>query len=145
MTSVSIYFTPNKSRIEHVAKARQSIQSWIFFKDLIGCVHFLLLKAFTTEFRVHWGQHPLRPEFAESTYYLYKVTRETNHVSGRTTLQTGVFPKTAPPFLPLFQATGDPYYLRVGQSIAEKLNAHARVPCGFAAVHDVRTGTHEDR
>uniref|UniRef100_A0A8C8HKI2 alpha-1,2-Mannosidase n=1 Tax=Oncorhynchus tshawytscha TaxID=74940 RepID=A0A8C8HKI2_ONCTS len=76
--------------------------------------HKFLPEAFTTEFRVHWGQHPLRPEFAESTYYLYK-------------------------------ATGDPYYLRVGQSIVEKLNAHARVPCGFAAVQDVRTGAHEDR
>ncbi|XP_008422199.1 ER degradation-enhancing alpha-mannosidase-like protein 3 isoform X2 [Poecilia reticulata] len=76
--------------------------------------HKFLPEAFTTEFRVHWGQHLLRPEFAESTYYLYK-------------------------------ATGDPYYLRVGQSIVEKLNAFARVPCGFAAVQDVRTGTHEDR
>uniref|UniRef100_A0A4W5J9F2 alpha-1,2-Mannosidase n=1 Tax=Hucho hucho TaxID=62062 RepID=A0A4W5J9F2_9TELE len=45
----------------------------------------------------------------------------------------------------VYSATGDPYYLRVGQSIVEKLNAHARVPCGFAAVQDVRTGTHEDR
>lgn len=76
--------------------------------------HKFLPEAFTTEFRVHWGQHPLRPEFAESTYFLYK-------------------------------ATGDSYYLKVGQSIVEKLNAHARVPCGFAAVQDVRTGTHEDR
>uniref|UniRef100_A0A673IN36 alpha-1,2-Mannosidase n=1 Tax=Sinocyclocheilus rhinocerous TaxID=307959 RepID=A0A673IN36_9TELE len=76
--------------------------------------HNFLPEAFTTEFRVHWGQHPLRPEFAESTYFLYK-------------------------------ATGDPYYLNVGQSIVEKLNTHARVPCGFAAVQDVRTGTHEDR
>ncbi|XP_036384113.1 ER degradation-enhancing alpha-mannosidase-like protein 3 [Megalops cyprinoides] len=76
--------------------------------------HKFLPEAFTTEFRVHWGQHPLRPEFAESTYFLYK-------------------------------ATGDPYYLKVGQSIVEKLNEHARVPCGFAAVQDVRTGTHEDR
>ncbi|XP_035246827.1 ER degradation-enhancing alpha-mannosidase-like protein 3 isoform X2 [Anguilla anguilla] len=76
--------------------------------------HKFLPEAFTSEFRVHWGQHPLRPEFAESTYFLYK-------------------------------ATGDPYYLKVGQSIVEKLNAHARVPCGFAAVQDVRTGTHEDR
>ncbi|XP_061603916.1 ER degradation-enhancing alpha-mannosidase-like protein 3 isoform X1 [Phyllopteryx taeniolatus] len=76
--------------------------------------HTFLPEAFTTEFRVHWGQHLLRPEFAESTYYLYK-------------------------------ATGDPYYLRVGQSIVEKLNTYARVPCGFAAVQDVRTGTHEDR
>ncbi|MEQ2160886.1 hypothetical protein GOODEAATRI_004088 [Goodea atripinnis] len=47
--------------------------------------------------------------------------------------------------LPYPKATGDPYYLRVGQSIVEKLNAFARVPCGFAAVQDVRTGTHEDR
>lgn len=76
--------------------------------------HKFLPEAFTSEFRVHWGQHLLRPEFAESTYYLYK-------------------------------ATGDPYYLRVGQSIVEKLNVYARVPCGFAAVQDVRTGTHEDR
>ncbi|XP_033831968.1 ER degradation-enhancing alpha-mannosidase-like protein 3 [Periophthalmus magnuspinnatus] len=76
--------------------------------------HKFLPEAFTTEFRVHWGQHLLRPEFAESTYYLYK-------------------------------ATGDHYYLRVGQSIVEKLNVYARVPCGFAAVQDVRTGTHEDR
>uniref|UniRef100_A0A8C9XBS1 alpha-1,2-Mannosidase n=1 Tax=Sander lucioperca TaxID=283035 RepID=A0A8C9XBS1_SANLU len=73
--------------------------------------HKFLPEAFTTEFRVHWGQHLLRPEFAESTYYLYK-------------------------------ATADPYYLRVGQSIVEKLNAYARVPCGFAAVQDVRTGTY---
>lgn len=35
---------------------------------------FVLVQAFTTEFRVHWGQHLLRPEFAESTYYLYKVS-----------------------------------------------------------------------
>uniref|UniRef100_A0A4W4G8K2 alpha-1,2-Mannosidase n=1 Tax=Electrophorus electricus TaxID=8005 RepID=A0A4W4G8K2_ELEEL len=76
--------------------------------------HKFLPEAFTSEFRVHWGQHPLRPEFAESTYFLYK-------------------------------ATGDPYYLKVGQSIVEKLNAHTRVPCGFAAVQDVRTGIHEDR
>lgn len=33
----------------------------------------------------------------------------------------------------------------MGQSIVEKLNAYARVPCGFAAVQDVRTGMHEDR
>ena len=30
-------------------------------------------QAFTTDFRVHWGQHLLRPEFVESTYFLYKV------------------------------------------------------------------------
>ncbi|XP_068096223.1 ER degradation-enhancing alpha-mannosidase-like protein 3 isoform X2 [Hyperolius riggenbachi] len=76
--------------------------------------HNFLPEAFTTDFRVHWAQHPLRPEFAESTYFLYK-------------------------------ATSDPYYLEVGRTIIENLNKYARVPCGFAAVKDVRTGSHEDR
>uniref|UniRef100_H3A0Q9 alpha-1,2-Mannosidase n=1 Tax=Latimeria chalumnae TaxID=7897 RepID=H3A0Q9_LATCH len=76
--------------------------------------HNFLPEAFTTDFRVHWAQHPLRPEFAESTYFLFK-------------------------------ATGDPYYLEVGKSIIDNLNKYARVPCGFAAVKDVRTGSHEDR
>lgn len=44
-----------------------------------------------------------------------------------------------------FQATGDPYYLEVGKNIVEKINEHARVPCGFAALRDVRTLSHEDR
>ncbi len=35
--------------------------------------HNFLPEAFTHDFRVHWGNHPLRPEFIESTYFLYKV------------------------------------------------------------------------
>ena len=35
--------------------------------------HNFLPEAFTTDFRVHWAQHPLRPEFIESTYFLYRV------------------------------------------------------------------------
>ncbi|MGH0159316.1 UNVERIFIED_CONTAM: hypothetical protein FKN15_070061 [Acipenser sinensis] len=46
-------------------------------------------------------------------------------------------------FLP--EATGDPYYLETGKTILENLNKFARVPCGFAAMKDVRTGSHEDR
>ena len=50
----------------------------IFLEEANVTNYFLFLRlislqAFTTEFRVHWGQHLLRPEFAESTYYLYKV------------------------------------------------------------------------
>lgn len=103
-------------------------------------ISFIFVQAFTTEFRVHWGQHLLRPEFAESTYYLYKVKTGSSMwiwiwcVGGVVELMCWSL-----------QATGDPYYLRVGQSIVEKLNAYARVPCGFAAVQDVRTGIHEDR
>lgn len=76
--------------------------------------HNFLPEAFTTDFQVHWGQHPLRPEFLESTYLLYL-------------------------------ATDDPYYLRVGEQVLRSLQKHAWVPCGYAAVKDVRTGVHEDR
>uniref|UniRef100_A0A1B6C508 alpha-1,2-Mannosidase n=1 Tax=Clastoptera arizonana TaxID=38151 RepID=A0A1B6C508_9HEMI len=76
--------------------------------------HNLIPEAFTTDFQVHWGQHPLRPEFLESTYFLHR-------------------------------ATGDSYYLQVGRSVLRSLQKYARVPCGYAAVKDVRTGLHEDR
>lgn len=76
--------------------------------------HNFLPEAFTTDFQVHWGGHPLRPEFLESTYLLYL-------------------------------ATDDPYYLRVGEQVLRSLQKHAWVPCGYAAVKDVRTGVHEDR
>lgn len=56
----------------------------------------------------------MRPEFIESTYFLYK-------------------------------ATGDHYYLQVAKKVLKTLQDHARVPCGFAAVNDIRTGKHEDR
>ncbi|XP_058801415.1 ER degradation-enhancing alpha-mannosidase-like protein 3 [Phymastichus coffea] len=36
--------------------------------------HNFIPEAFTTDFQVHWGHHPLRPEFLESTYFLYKAT-----------------------------------------------------------------------
>ncbi|XP_019396159.1 PREDICTED: ER degradation-enhancing alpha-mannosidase-like protein 3 isoform X3 [Crocodylus porosus] len=35
--------------------------------------HKFLPEAFTSDFAVYWAQHPLRPEFAESTYFLYKM------------------------------------------------------------------------
>ncbi|KAL1117484.1 hypothetical protein AAG570_004807 [Ranatra chinensis] len=76
--------------------------------------HNFIPEAFTTDFQVHWGQYPLRPEFLESTYFLYK-------------------------------ATGDHYYLHVGKEVLKGLQVHARVPCGYAAVSDVRTGQHDDR
>ncbi|KAL7292134.1 hypothetical protein TKK_0014209 [Trichogramma kaykai] len=36
--------------------------------------HNFIPEAFTTDFQVHWGHHPLRPEFLESTYFLWKAT-----------------------------------------------------------------------
>ncbi|XP_052093110.1 ER degradation-enhancing alpha-mannosidase-like protein 3 [Mytilus californianus] len=76
--------------------------------------HNFLPEGFTSDFRVHWGNHPLRPELIESTYFLYK-------------------------------ATGDNHYLEVGKKMMENLDAHARVPCGFAAIKDVTSGAHEDQ
>jgi mannosidase alpha-like ER degradation enhancer 3 len=76
--------------------------------------HTFIPEAFTTDFQVHWGNHPLRPEFLESTYFLYG-------------------------------ATNDPYYLEVGRTVLNSLQRYARVPCGYAAVNDVRTRKQEDR
>lgn len=38
--------------------------------------HKFIPEAFTTDFQVHWGNHPLRPEFLESTYFLYTATSD---------------------------------------------------------------------
>jgi len=34
---------------------------------------FFFFQAFTTNMDLYWAQHPLRPEFIESTYFLYQV------------------------------------------------------------------------
>lgn len=38
--------------------------------------HDFIPEAFTSDFQVHWGQHLLRPEFIESTYFLYRATSD---------------------------------------------------------------------
>jgi len=80
----------------------------------ITSLHTFLPEAFTTDFKVHWGQHPLRPEFIESTYLLYEATR-------------------------------DPHYLTVGRQALRALQSNAWVPCGYAAIQDVKSGKKEDR
>lgn len=77
-------------------------------------MHTFIPEAFTYDFQIHWGQYHLRPEFIESTYFLYK-------------------------------ATGDHYYLQVGKKALKTIQKYAKVPCGYAAVNDIRTGKHEDR
>lgn len=56
----------------------------------------------------------LRPEFIETTYYLY-------------------------------QATGDPFYLHVGEAALSDIERWNVVNCGVAATQDVRTGLLADR
>ncbi|GAA96680.1 glycoside hydrolase family 47 protein [Mixia osmundae IAM 14324] len=58
--------------------------------------------------------YPLRPEFIESTLYLYR-------------------------------ATGDPYYLFVGERFIEDFVNRTRVDCGLASLKNVKTGGHDDR
>ncbi|CAB3401192.1 unnamed protein product [Caenorhabditis bovis] len=42
--------------------------------------HKFLPEAFTHDFQVHWGEHPLRPEFVESTYFLYRATKDPHYL-----------------------------------------------------------------
>ncbi|VDN01700.1 unnamed protein product [Thelazia callipaeda] len=76
--------------------------------------HKFLPEAFTHDLQVHWAQHPIRPEFIESTYLLYRATK-------------------------------DEHYLRVAKNIVDSMNKYLRVECGYAAVKDIRSMTHEDR
>ncbi|GMR31177.1 hypothetical protein PMAYCL1PPCAC_01372 [Pristionchus mayeri] len=42
--------------------------------------HKFLPEAFTHDLQVHWAEHPLRPEFIESTYFLYRATRDPHYL-----------------------------------------------------------------
>ncbi|CAJ0565963.1 unnamed protein product, partial [Mesorhabditis spiculigera] len=42
--------------------------------------HKFLPEAFTHDFQVHWAEHPLRPEFLESTYFLYRATHDEHYL-----------------------------------------------------------------
>ncbi|WWC97244.1 hypothetical protein V866_004123 [Kwoniella sp. B9012] len=66
------------------------------------------------ERKIEWTGYPGRPEFIESTYYLY-------------------------------QATKDPFYLRVGEKILHDLKTRTKTRCGFATLKNVMTGEQEDR
>ena len=42
--------------------------------------HHFIPEAVTADFQIHWGQHLLRPEFVESTYFLYKATQDPHYL-----------------------------------------------------------------
>lgn len=42
--------------------------------------HDFLPEAVLFDHSVYWGNHPLRPEFLESTYYLYKATKDDHYL-----------------------------------------------------------------
>ncbi|EIW61741.1 alpha-mannosidase [Trametes versicolor FP-101664 SS1] len=59
-------------------------------------------------------QYPLRPEFVESTWYLYR-------------------------------ATGDTFYLDIGERILHDITIRSRAECGLTGISDLRTNTRDDR
>ncbi|CAF4579726.1 unnamed protein product [Rotaria sp. Silwood1] len=52
--------------------------------------HKFLPEAFTTDYRIHWKSHPLRPEFVESTYFLYKATGDPHYLEVGKTILTNL-------------------------------------------------------
>ncbi|RMZ94821.1 ER degradation-enhancing alpha-mannosidase 3 isoform X2 [Brachionus plicatilis] len=76
--------------------------------------HDFLPEAVLFDHSIHWSNHPLRPEFLESTYYLYRATK-------------------------------DDFYLEIGKKMIEQLEKFSRVPCGYAAIADLKTKQKEDR
>ncbi|CAF1186117.1 unnamed protein product [Rotaria sordida] len=52
--------------------------------------HKFIPEAFTTDYRIHWKSHPLRPEFVESTYFLYKATGDPHYLEVGKTILTNL-------------------------------------------------------
>ncbi|XP_062116325.1 alpha-mannosidase I MNS5 isoform X2 [Humulus lupulus] len=53
-------------------------------------------------------------------------------------------PELAESTFHLYQATKDPWYIEVGESIVNSLNLYTKVEGGFASIRDVTTMQHED-
>ncbi|KAH7550417.1 hypothetical protein JRO89_XS13G0188200 [Xanthoceras sorbifolium] len=80
--------------------------------------------------------YPLRPEFAESTFYLYQATKVYR------ILRLHYYsPNFSPHCNHMFS---DPWYIEVGESIVDSLNSYTKVEGGFASVRDVTTMQLED-
>jgi hypothetical protein len=125
-------------------------------------------EGYTLDFKVHWGNWPLRPEFIESTYFLYQATKVSRALCRGVKLRAfsallraltralflcpclgwlwcvyvfGIF-SDAQHSRTLLQ---DPFYLEVGKQMVDDLKQFAKVKCGYAAIQDVRKKSHEDK
>ncbi|KAJ7228743.1 alpha mannosidase-like protein [Mycena pura] len=76
-------------------------------------------------------QYPLRPEFIESTWYLYRASFA--FISRDLMLTRGL------------QATGDSFYLDVGERVLFDITTRSKVPCGLTGIKDLRTNARDDR
>ncbi|WEJ93144.1 alpha mannosidase [Yamadazyma tenuis] len=92
------------------------LKLWDYFQIIPERWNFLLpkeaIKSEEDTIGLEW--YPLRPEFVESTYYLY-------------------------------QATHDPMYLQIGETVLNLFKTKFMAPCGFKGVQDVRTGSFQNR
>ncbi|KAG6754037.1 hypothetical protein POTOM_042045 [Populus tomentosa] len=94
--------------------------------------------------------YPLRPELAESTFYLYQATKGLIvNVSICIPFSTasniwGKFPFARPFKRRKFAKPSDPWYIEVGEAIVDSLNLYTKVEGGFASIRDVTTMQTED-
>lgn len=104
-------------------------------------------EAFTHDLQVHWGQHPLRPEFIESTYLLYRATKDPYYLRvARNVIIYSLHSLSC--FLVFYYALFPPNLCSLNLlffQVLNSLNKYCRVKCGFAGVKDLRTMSQEDR
>ncbi|KAJ9163709.1 hypothetical protein P3X46_023348 [Hevea brasiliensis] len=112
LTSLQAFWPGLQVLVGDIAAANSSHREFFYLWKKFGVLpeRYLLdhLTVHPTE-----KYYPLRPELAESTFYLY-------------------------------QATKDPWYIHVGESIVNSLNLYAKVEGGFASIRDVTTMQRED-
>lgn len=112
LTSLQAFWPGLQILVGDVASANSSHREFFHVWETFGVLpeRYLLDRAMLHPTERYY---PLRPELAESTFYLY-------------------------------QATKDPWYLEVGETIVNSLNHYTKVDGGFASISDVTTMNHED-
>ncbi|KAL5183314.1 Alpha-mannosidase I MNS5 [Glycine soja] len=124
MLSIAVYlYSTHKVLIGDVIAANSSHREFFHVWKNYGVLperYFLILLVSDDRYLLDYQMlhptekyYPLRPELAESTFYLY-------------------------------QATKDPWYIEVGESIVNSLNLYTKVEGGFASIKDVTTMQLED-
>ncbi|KAI4336095.1 hypothetical protein L6164_014667 [Bauhinia variegata] len=112
LTSLQAFWPGLQALIGDIAAANSSHREFFYVWEKFG----VLPERYLLDHQIlHPTEkyYPLRPELAESTFYLY-------------------------------QATKDPWYFEVGETMVNSLNSHTKVEGGFASVRDVTTMQLED-
>ncbi|CAL9176886.1 unnamed protein product [Musa hybrid cultivar] len=112
LTSLQAFWPGLQILVGDIAAANSSHREFFYVWDKFGVLpeRYLLDHGMLHPTEKYY---PLRPELAESTFYLYQATR-------------------------------DPWYMEVGETIINSLNYYTRVDGGFASVRDVTTMELED-